>query len=145
MQLAGPWQNALEGAAAALCAVLAMAAVSALALALLGAGSLGSLRPLTMALTAMAVGGSVTAGADTSGGTVSMGGLASLFGGGGGLAPSMSGAADAVPLGVTLIGTIVLWVAFSRRLRQGQRQRRFKPGELAVRAAGAGTAHWSRS
>lgn len=142
VQLIGPWQNALEGAAAVLCAVLAMAAVSALALALLDAGSVGSLWSLTMALTAMAVGGSMSAGSDVSGDTGSMGGLASLFGGGGGMGPSMSGAADAVPLGVTLIGGVVLWVAFSRRLRSGQQQRRFTGGELAVRAAGAGTAAW---
>lgn len=140
VQLIGPWQNALEGAAAALCAVVAMAAVSALALALLDAGSVGSLWSLTMALTAMAVGGSVSAGSDVSEDTGSMGGLASLFGSGGvGMGPSMSGAADAVPLGVTLVGAVVLWITFSRRLRQGQ-QRRFTGGELAVRAAGAGSA-----
>ncbi|MFC9915238.1 streptophobe family protein [Streptomyces sp. NPDC059862] len=139
VQLIGPWQNALEGAAATLCAVLAMAAVSALALALLDAGSVGSLWSLTMALTAMAVGGSVSAGSDVSADTGSMGGLASLFDGGGDMGPSMSGAADVVPLGVTLVGAVVLWVAFSRRLRQGQ-QRRFTAGELGVRVAGAGTA-----
>jgi hypothetical protein len=138
-QLVGPWQNAVEGAAAALCAVIAMAAVSALALALLDAGSIGSLWSLTMALTAMAVGGSVSADPDGTGDTGEMGGLASLFGGGGGMGPSMSGAVEVVPLGVTLVGAVVLWIVFSRRLRQGQ-QRRFTGGELAVRAAGAGTA-----
>ncbi|WP_460062552.1 streptophobe family protein [Streptomyces sp. YKOK-I1] len=135
----GPWRNALEGAAAALCALVAMAVVCALALLLLDAGSLGSVWSLTMALTSMAVGGSVTAGSDASGDTGSMGGLASLFGGGGGLSPSMSGAADVVPLGVTLVGSVVLWFAFSRRLRQGER-RSLTSGELAVRAAGAATA-----
>jgi hypothetical protein len=139
VQLIGPWQNVLEGAAAVLCAVAAMAAVSALALALLDAESFGSVWSLTMVLTAMAVGGSVSAGSDVSGDSGSMGGLASLFGGGGGMGPSMSGAADVVPLGVTLVGAVVLWIAFSRRLRQG-RQRRFTGGELAVRAAGAGAA-----
>ncbi|GGR15392.1 hypothetical protein GCM10010251_34370 [Streptomyces aurantiogriseus] len=139
LQLIGPWQNALEGAAAALCAVAAMAAVSALALMLLDAGSFGSLWPLTLALTAMAVGGSVSAGSDVSGDTGSMGGPAALFGGGGGMGPSMSGAADVVPLGVTLVGAVVLWIAFSRRLRAGQ-QRRFTAGELTVRAAGAASA-----
>ncbi|MFF4806333.1 streptophobe family protein [Streptomyces sp. NPDC001351] len=138
VRLIGPWQNALEGAAAVLCAVVAMAAVSALALALLDAGSFGSLWALTTALTAMAVGGSVSAGSDVSADTGSMGGLASLFGGGG-MGPSMSGAVDAVPLGVTLVGAVVLWIAFSRRLRQGQ-QRGFTAGELAVRAAGAASA-----
>ncbi|MFF3330038.1 streptophobe family protein [Streptomyces sp. NPDC002888] len=139
MQLIGPWQNALEGAAAALCAVVAMAAVSLLALMLLDAGSFGSVWSLAMALTAMAVGGSVSAGSDASGDTGAIGGLASLFGGGGGMSPSMSGAADVVPLSVTLVGAVVLWIAFSRRLRQGQ-QRRFTAGELAVRAAGAASA-----
>ncbi|MER7178997.1 streptophobe family protein [Streptomyces hyaluromycini] len=139
IRLIGTWQNALEGVAAVLCAVVAMAAVSALALALLDAGSFGSLWSLSMALTAMAVGGSVSAGSDASADTGSMGGLASLLGSSGGMGPSMSGAADAVPLGVTLVGAVVLWIAFSRRLRQG-RQRRFTAGELAVRAAGAGSA-----
>jgi hypothetical protein len=139
LQLIGPWHNALEGAVAALYAVAAMAVVSALALLLLDAGSYGSLWSLTMALTAMAVGGSASAGSDVSADAGSMGGLASLFGGGGGMAPSMTGAADVVPLGVTLVGAVVLWIVFSRRLRQGQ-QRRFTGGELAVRAAGAGAA-----
>ncbi|MFF0042339.1 streptophobe family protein [Streptomyces mirabilis] len=137
VQLIGPWENFVEGAAAALCAVVAMAAVSALALTLLDAGSVGSVWSLTLALTAMAVGGSVAAGSDVSGNGGSMGGLASLFGGGGGgMSPSMSGAADVVPLSVTLVGAVVLWIAFSRRLGQGQ-QRRFTAGELGVRAAGA--------
>ncbi|MET7352781.1 streptophobe family protein [Streptomyces mirabilis] len=137
VRLIGPWENFVEGAAAALCAVVAMAAVSALALTLLDAGSVGSVWSLAMALTAMAVGGSVGAGSDVSGDGGSMGGLASLFGGGGGgMSPSMSGAADVVPLSVTLVGAVVLWIAFSRRLGQGQ-QRRFTAGELGVRAAGA--------
>ncbi|MEU6381770.1 streptophobe family protein [Streptomyces sp. NPDC046909] len=139
VQWIGPWQNALEGAAAALGAVVAMAVVSALALILLGAGSVGSVWSLTMVLTAMAVGGSASAGSDVSGDTGAMGGLASLFGGGGGMSPSMSGAAEVVPLGVTLVGALVLWIAFARRLRPGS-QRAFTSGELAVRAAGAATA-----
>ncbi|WP_461031779.1 streptophobe family protein [Streptomyces mayteni] len=130
----GPWPNALEGAAAALCAVGAMAAVSALALLLLDAGSVGSLWPLTLTVTAMAVGGSVRAGSDGSGDAGSAdAGLGALFGGGG-LSPSLSGAVQVVPLGVTLVGAVVLWFGFSRRLRS----RRFDAGELAARAAGAG-------
>ncbi|GGN76563.1 hypothetical protein GCM10011579_057800 [Streptomyces albiflavescens] len=140
VQFVGPWENFVEGAAAALCAVVAMAAVSALALMLLDPGSGGSVWSLTMALTAMAVGGSASAGSDVSGDSGSMGGLASLFGGGGGgMSPSLSGAADVVPLSVTLVGAVVLWIAFSRRLGYGQ-QRRFTAGELAVRAAGAASA-----
>ncbi|CCK28823.1 putative membrane protein [Streptomyces davaonensis JCM 4913] len=137
VRLLGPWENALEGAVAALCAVAAMAAVSALALTLLDAGSVGSPWSLTAALTAMAVGGTVSAaGAPSSEG--SGGGLAELFGGGGEMGPQMSGSAQAVPLGVTLVGAVVLWLTFSRRLRQ-TRQRRFTAGELAVRTAGAAT------
>jgi hypothetical protein len=129
-----PWRHALEGAAAALCAVIAMAAVSGLGLTLLGAGSVGSLWSLTMALTAMAVGASVSAGSEVSVGTGAVdSGLAGMFGGDG-MSPSVSGAADAVPLGVTLAGALVLWFAFSR----GMRQRRLDAGELAVRAFGAG-------
>ncbi|MEU1520322.1 streptophobe family protein [Streptomyces sp. NPDC005811] len=139
VQLIGPWRNATEGAAAVLCAVVAMAAVTALALALLDADSYGSLGSLTMTVTAMAVGGSVSADPGVSGSTGGMGGLASLFGGGGGMQPSMSGAADAVPLGVTLVGAVVLWIVFSWRVRH-RKQRRFTSGELAVRAAGAGIA-----
>ncbi|WP_230396409.1 streptophobe family protein [Streptomyces blattellae] len=135
----GPWHNALEGALAVLYAVAAMVVVSAVALLLLDAGSLGSLWSLTMTLTAMAVGASANAGAADAGDSGGMGGLGALFGGGGGMAPSMSGAADAVPLGVTLVGAVVLWIVFSRRLRQGQ-QRRLTGSDLAARAAGAGAA-----
>ncbi|MEU0073825.1 streptophobe family protein [Streptomyces sp. NPDC006332] len=138
VRLIGPWQNAAEGAAAALCAVAAMAALSVLALALLGASSFGSLWRLTMAVTAMAVGGSVTAGPDVSADSSSTDAMASMFGDGG-MGMSMGGAAHVVPLGVTLVGAVVLWLAFSRRLRQGQ-QRRFTGSEVAVRAAGAAAA-----
>ncbi|MFJ9900873.1 streptophobe family protein [Streptomyces sp. NPDC091280] len=135
--LIGPWQNALEGALSALCGVVSMACTAVVALLLTNASSVGSLGSLTMVVTAMAVGGSVGAGGSPSGDTGGMEGLAELFGGGGGsMSPTMSGAADIVPLGVTLVGAIVLWIAFARRLRQGQ-QRRFTGGELAVRAAGA--------
>lgn len=133
----GPLAHAVEGAAAALCAVVAMVVVSVLALSLLDAGSVGSLGSLTAAMTVLAVGGSLTAGPDTSGAAESSGsGLAGLFGGGGGMGPSMSGSAAVTPLGVTLVGAVVLWFVFSRRLRQ----RRFDAGELAARAAGAGAA-----
>ncbi len=133
--LSASWRNALEGAAAALCAVVAMTAVAALALALLGAGAVGSPWSLTMAVTAMAVGGSASAGPGVSEDAGSAGsGLAEMFGGGG-MSPSISGAADAVPLGVTLVGALVLWLVFFRRL-----PRRLVAGELVARAAGAGAA-----
>lgn len=140
VRLIGPGRNALEGAAAVLCAVAAMTVVSAGALGLLHAGSVGSLWSLTATVTAMAVGGSVTGGSSTSGGAGATGGLDSLLGGtGGGLGPSLSATADGVPLTVTLVGAVALWIAFSRRLRRANRVR-FTAGELAVRAAGAGAA-----
>ena len=137
----GPGASALEGAAAALCGLVAMAAVAWLALWLLGAGSAGSPGTMAMALAAMAVGGSVSAGSVNSGGSTGGSGsmssvLSGLFGGGGGMSPSMSGAADIAPLGVTLVGSLVLWLVFSRRLRQ----RPFTARELGARAAGAGAA-----
>jgi hypothetical protein len=114
-----------------------MAATVTAALVLLDASSLGSLWSLTMAVTAMAVGGTVSSGEVMPEAAGEMGGLAGPFGGGT-MGPSMSGAVDAVPLGVTLVGAVVLWTMFSRRLWL-KRQRQFSPGELAVRAAGAAT------
>ncbi|MFD6919612.1 streptophobe family protein [Streptomyces sp. NPDC059944] len=135
-----PGWNALEGAAAVLNAVVAMAVVSAGALGLLHAGSVGSLWSLTAMVSAMAVGGSVTGGSSMSGGTGTSGGLDSLLGGaGGGMGPSLSATADGGSLTVTLVGAVVRWIAFSRRLRRAGRVR-FTPGELAVRAGGAGVA-----
>ena len=138
----GPGASALEGAAAALCGLVAMAAVAWLALWLLGAGSVGSQAAMAMALTAMAVGGSVSAGsvnsASSTGGSGSLGSMLSglLGGGGGGMSTSMSAAASVMPLGVTLVGSVVLWLVFSRRLRQ----RPVTARELCARAAGAGAA-----
>ncbi|WP_416973716.1 streptophobe family protein [Streptomyces sp. 4F14] len=131
----GRYAHAVEGAVAALCAVLAMVVVAALALSLLDAGSVGSLAPLTAAVASLAVGGSLSAGPDASG-TAEGSGLAGLFGGGGGMGPAMNGSADVMPLGVTLVGAVVLWFLFSRRLRH----QRPEAGELAARAAGAGAA-----
>lgn len=124
------WRSGAEGAAAALCAVIAMAAMSALALALLGAGSVGPFSSLTLAVTAAALGGSLRAdGTMATGAGSSASGTSALFGGGG-TGPTMSGVIDIVPLGVTLVGTVVLWFAFSRRLRQ------LETPELTVRIFG---------
>ncbi|MFB6679365.1 streptophobe family protein [Streptomyces sp. NPDC056390] len=134
-------RHALEGAGSGLCAVAAMAAVAALALTLLDAGSVGSLWSMTMAVTAGAVGGSLSASAEMSGGLGSAAsGLAGLFSGGSGgdMGPSLSGAADVTPLGVTLVGSVVLWLVFSRRLRR----RRVDATDLTVRAVGAAAAAW---
>jgi hypothetical protein len=87
----GLLRNVLEGASAVPAAVAAMVTVSALALWLLDAGSAGSLWRLALTLTAMAVGGSVTAGSDSSADAAGSSGigdlLGGLFGGGGGMAP----------------------------------------------------------
>jgi hypothetical protein len=125
---AGLLENVLEGAAAALCAVIAMVAVSALALWLLDAGSVGSLWSLAMTVTAMSVGGSVTPVAAGPGSEGS--GLEGLLGGG--LSPSLSGTVDVMPLGVSLVGALVLWMVFSWRMRRV----RFGVGELLARTAG---------
>lgn len=122
---ADPLLNALGGAASVLWAMAAMAAASALALILLDAGSAGSLVSMTIAATAMAVGGSMTAG---SGSESAGSGLQAM------MSPSMDGTADAMPLGVTLIGAVVLWFTFSRPMRH----RRFGGDDLAGRLTGAG-------
>ncbi|MFI6551303.1 streptophobe family protein [Streptomyces prunicolor] len=122
-----PWGNALEGAAAALCAVVAMAAASAIALAIFGPRSTGSLWSLTMAVTALAVGGSMRIGPDP----LPM--PAAQPTGGAAANMSMSGTAHVFPLAVTLAGAVVFWLLFSRRLRQ----RQFDVGALAARTVGA--------
>jgi hypothetical protein len=110
-----------------------MAAVAAIALAIFDPQSANSVWALTMAVTALAVGGSLTIGPDTmpappeaaaQGGTPPGGSAANL---------TMSGAAHVVPIAVTLVGAVVLWLVFSRRMRQ----RPFSTGELVARAIGA--------
>ncbi|MFC1442440.1 streptophobe family protein [Streptacidiphilus sp. N1-10] len=126
------WRSALEGAAASLCAVTAMLFLSALALSLVNAGSVGSTRSLALAVTAMAVGGAVSAHSTASSTASQATGMGGMFGGG--MSPTVSGAVDLMPLGVTLLGTLVLWFVFSRRLPQ------LSENELAVRIAGTVTA-----
>ncbi|MEU6217817.1 streptophobe family protein [Streptomyces sp. NPDC047022] len=123
-----------EGAGAALCAVAVMTVVSGLGLYLLGAGSYGSLWSLTSAVTSLSVGGSARAGSDAPSAQdgFSLGGLFGA-GGGGGLNLSVSGAADLVPLGVTLAGSVTLWFVFSR----GLSLRRVTGGDLAARGLSA--------
>jgi hypothetical protein len=110
-----------------------MAVAAAVALAVFDPQSVDSLWALIMAVTALAVGGSVNIGPDAmpvppaaaaQGAGVPGGGQASL---------SLSGAADVVPLGVTLLGAVVLWLAFS----WGLRQRPLNGKELTARAVGA--------
>ncbi|MEN2418309.1 streptophobe family protein [Streptomyces rimosus] len=113
------WGDVLLSAVAAVSwAFLAMAGVAALGLHLLGADSAASLGPLTAAAVALAVGGSVTPSGDVS-----------AFGLEGQAAES---AVDIAPLGVGLVGALVLGWVFARSLRRVGATVGW--GELAARA-----------
>ncbi|KOT63894.1 streptophobe family protein, partial [Streptomyces rimosus] len=113
------WGDVLLSAVAAVSwAFLAMAGVAALGLHLLGADSAASLGPLTAAAVVLAVGGSVTPSGDVS-----------AFGLEGQAAES---AVDIAPLGVGLVGALVLGWVFARSLRRVGATVGW--GELAVRA-----------
>ncbi|MET9000301.1 streptophobe family protein [Amycolatopsis sp. NPDC004169] len=90
-----------RGLLAAAAAVLAMAAVAAAGLALLGAGRVGDFGALTAAVVALAAGGSVEAGAVPAGG----------------LPVAVRGGLDVLPLGVSLTGAVVLGALLLRRRR----------------------------
>ncbi|QKV73465.1 streptophobe family protein [Amycolatopsis sp. Hca4] len=90
-----------RGLLAATAAVLAMAAVAAAGLALLGAGRVGDFGALTAAVVALAAGGSVEAGAVPAGG----------------LPVAVRGGLDVLPLGVSLTGAVVLGALLLRRRR----------------------------
>ncbi|MHA6764164.1 streptophobe family protein [Streptacidiphilus sp. PAMC 29251] len=114
-----PLRNAVEGMTAATAAIAAMVAVTVVALSLLGAGSVGSLGSLTAAVLAMSVGSTVAFGsARTDSGLIHI---------------SLGGAVDLMPLGVTLVGTVVLALMFFRPLR---RRPPLTGAELAARAGG---------
>ncbi|MEU5591241.1 streptophobe family protein [Streptomyces chrestomyceticus] len=99
------WGDVVLSAVAAVSwAFLAMAGVAALGLHLLGADSAASLGPLTAAAVVLAVGGSVTPSGDVS-----------AFGLDGQAARS---AVDLAPLGVGLVGALVLGWVFARSLRR---------------------------
>ncbi|WP_078897853.1 streptophobe family protein [Streptomyces rimosus] len=113
------WGDVLLSAVAAVSwAFLAMAGVAALGLHLLGADSAASLGPLTAAAVVLAVGGSVTPSGDVS-----------AFGLEGQAAES---AVDIAPLGVGLVGALVLGWVFARSLRRAGATVGW--GELAARA-----------
>ncbi|MYT46904.1 hypothetical protein GTY89_32350, partial [Streptomyces sp. SID5471] len=113
------WGDVLLSAVAAVSwAFLAMAGVAALGLHLLGADSAASLGPLTAAAVVLAVGGSVTPSGDVS-----------AFGLEGQAAES---AVDIAPLGVGLVGALVLGWVFARSLRRVGATVGW--GELAARA-----------
>ncbi|MGW3961082.1 streptophobe family protein [Amycolatopsis sp. NPDC005003] len=81
-----------RGLVAAAAAVLAMVVVAAAGLALLGAGRVGHLGALTAAAVASAAGGSAEAGAHPAGG----------------FPVAVRGSLDVVPLGISLVGAVVL-------------------------------------
>ncbi|MEY9871106.1 hypothetical protein ABH931_000571 [Streptacidiphilus sp. MAP12-33] len=101
-------------------AFVAMAAVGALGVHLLGLDTHAKLGPVTAALVAMAVGGRISPTGDVS-----------VFGID---AAAAQGSIDIMPLGLTLVGAVVLGWLFTRPLR---RIAVLTAGELLVRAAGA--------
>ncbi|MDG4532573.1 streptophobe family protein [Streptomyces sp. AV19] len=104
-------------------AFLAMAAVAALGLHLLGADRAGSLGPMTAAVVVLATGGSVEpSGAVEAFGLTGAGARSSV---------------DVMPLGVTLVGALVLGLSFARSLRPagltvGGRELAARAGAVAV-------------
>uniref|UniRef100_A0AAU2JK97 Streptophobe family protein n=1 Tax=Streptomyces sp. NBC_00049 TaxID=2903617 RepID=A0AAU2JK97_9ACTN len=107
----------LSGVAAVGWSVIVMAAVAGLGLHLLGADATGgSLGPMTAAVVALAMGGTVTPSGDIS-----------VFGVTG---PDAVTSLDVTPLGVTLAGALVLAAVFLRSLRAGA-----PAGELVARGA----------
>ncbi|MGW1784184.1 streptophobe family protein [Streptomyces sp. NPDC002143] len=99
-----PWTDVLLGAIAAVSwALIGMAGTAALGLHLLGADSVGSLGPMTAAAVALGAGGSVTPSGDVS-----------AFGLTGAEANT---AIEITPLGVSLVGALLLSWLFLRSLR----------------------------
>lgn len=116
-----PWVDVLLASVAAVSwALVGMAGAAALGLHLLGADSAGSLGPMTAAAVVLAVGGSVTPTGEVS-----------AFGLEGAQART---AVDIAPLGVGLVGALLLAYFFLRSLRRASP---FISGsELAARAGG---------
>ncbi|WP_152626830.1 streptophobe family protein [Streptacidiphilus carbonis] len=116
----GALYGAVSGAVAVSWAFAAMAAVAALGIHLLGLDTYASLGALVAALVSMAVGGRISPSGDVS-----------FFGID---AAGAQGAIGIVPLGITLVGAVVLGWLFVRPLR------RFPvpaPGQVLARAGGA--------
>lgn len=115
-----PWTDVVLGSVAAVSwAMAGMAATAALGLHLLGSDSAGALGPMTAAVTVLAAGGSVTPSGDVS-----------VFGLEGAEATT---AVDITPLGVSLVGAVLLAHFFLRSLRGAGAYARGT--ELAARAA----------
>ncbi|MGA4842813.1 streptophobe family protein [Streptomyces sp. G45] len=114
-----PWGDVLLSAVAAVSwALIGMAGTAALGLHLLGADAAGSLGPMTAAAIALGVGGAVTPSGDVS-----------AFGLKGAEANT---AIDVSPLGVGLVGAVLLSFFFLRSLRGAGLV--ISPAELAARA-----------
>jgi hypothetical protein len=114
-----PWGGVLLSAVAAVSwAYLGMVGTAALGLHLLGADTAGSLGPMTAAVVAMAVGGKVVPSGDVA--------VFGLDGAGG------AGRLDLMPLGVGLVGALLLAWVFLRSLRGAGLT--IPAGELAARA-----------
>jgi hypothetical protein len=116
----GALYAAVSGAVAVSWAFAAMAAVAALGIHLLGLDTYASLDALTAALVAMAVGGRISPSGDVS-----------FFGID---AAGAQGAIGIIPLGITLVGAVVLGWLFVRPLR---RHPVLRPRLLLARVAGA--------
>ncbi|MEU0117759.1 streptophobe family protein [Streptomyces bobili] len=115
-----PWLDVLLSAIAAVSwALIGMAGTAALGLHLLGADTTGSLGPMTAAVVALGAGGSVTPSGDVS-----------SFGLTGAEAHT---AIDITPLGVSLVGALLLSWFFLRSLRTARVV--VAPAELLARAA----------
>jgi hypothetical protein len=114
-----PWGDVLLSAIAAVSwALIGMAGTAALGLHLLGADATGSLGPMTAAVVALGAGGSVTPNGDVS-----------AFGLTGAQATT---AVTITPLGVSLVGALLLSYFFLRSLRAGAVV--IAPAELLARA-----------
>ncbi|GHB28078.1 hypothetical protein GCM10010377_17760 [Streptomyces viridiviolaceus] len=129
------WRHALEGALAAVAALVTMAVTAWAALTLLDAGTVAPLSRLVPTLVSLAVGGGVTLESATeSNGSADGGGLGGLLGRGGGLSLSLAGEVALTPLTLSFLGTAVLAIAFFRPLR---RRARPTPAMLWARCGGA--------
>ncbi|MEG8280076.1 streptophobe family protein [Streptomyces sp. AHA2] len=114
-----PWGDALVSAVAAVSwALIGMAGTAALGLRLLGADAAGSSGPMTAAVVALGAGGSVTPSGDVS-----------AFGLSGAEADT---AVRITPLGVSLVGAVLLSWFFLRSLRAAGVE--VSPAELLARA-----------
>ncbi|MFI8206338.1 streptophobe family protein [Streptomyces sp. NPDC085937] len=116
-----PWADVVMSAVAAVSwALIGMAGTAALGLRLLDADAAGSLAPMTAAVVALAAGGSVTPSGDVS-----------VFG----LSGAEAGTAiDLAPLGVGLVGALLLSFFFLRSLRTAEV---VVPGRELLARAGA--------